>query len=127
MILKWTYINSVLLIGIISLNSCDKIGARKISGTYECKVDYFYWDATGTQIDSTYLKDVIVDHKKENIIMGSYEIPFDSIADEDRYIVNGNPHSLFIIQFVNDSLYMETRSGGLGGGTIINYSGKKKN
>lgn len=79
-----------------------------------------------TSNDTTYTDEVVVKHKKKNIIFLNNTIPIDSLWDGHVYYVGNGGSNYFKLQFINDSVYCYSYSGGLGGGCGIQYIGKKK-
>ena len=114
-----------LLIAILSTTmSCDKHHAKKLAGTYACKVDYHYWDMTPTHFDSTYFEDVEVEQDGKNVIVLGTTIHIDSLWKGKEYY-EGYVHNFIIVRFKNDSLYITKSGGGLGGNASWNYYGLK--
>jgi hypothetical protein len=105
--------------------SCDKQRAKRLSGNYNCTVDYTYWDITPQHIDSTYTETVEVKAEGDILDVLGYKIPVDSVTDEQVFITTGH-HFYLNVQFKNDSLYFKTTSSGLGGGATYVYRGKRE-
>jgi hypothetical protein len=120
------YTTSFLFVSIIVLflTSCDKFHAKKLAGTYSCRVDYHYWDMTPKIIDSTYQRDIEVKQKGKLLEIFSYSIPIDSLWKE-RQFSQGDVHSYLKVLFKNDSVYITSSGGGLGGNSSTTYSGRK--
>jgi hypothetical protein len=114
----------IFLSTMLFLFSCDKNHAKKLSGTYSCKVDYHYWDMTPTSIDSTYFEDIEIKQEDKNVIVLGYSIHIDSLWKEKEYM-EGYIHNFIKVQFKKDSLYITRSSGGLGGNASLIYEGKK--
>lgn len=107
------------------LFSCDKHRAKKLSGTYSCKVDYHYWDMTPSTIDSTYHEDLEIKQNGKNVMVFGTSIPIDSLWKEKEYSV-GYVHNYMKVLFKNDSIYITRSSGGLGGNASWKYKGIKR-
>lgn len=105
--------------------SCDKHHAKKLSGTYSCKVAYHYWDMTPSTIDSTYQEDLEIKRNGKNVIVLGTSIPIDSLWKEKEYSI-GYVHGYMKVLFRNDSVYITRSSGGLGGNASWKYQGIKK-
>lgn len=116
----------LILLAFIGLfSSCDKYHAKKLSGTYSCKVDYHYWDMTPTNTDSTYHEDLEIKQNGKNVIVFGTSIPIDSLWKEKEYYI-GYVHNYMNVLFRNDSVYITRSSGGLGGNASWKYQGIKK-
>lgn len=107
-----------------STMSCDKHHAKKLAGTYACKVDYHYWDMMPTHFDTTYFEDVEVEQGGRNVIVFGISIDIDSLWKGKEYS-QGYIHSYMNVLFRNNSVYITTSSGGLGGNSSSKYAGVK--
>ena len=119
------YTTYILIIIVGLFYSCDKHHAKKLSGTYSCKVEYHYWDITPTTIDSTYFEDIEVKQEGKNVIVLGYSIHIDSLWKEKEHY-NGYIHDYIKVLFKNDRVYITRSSGGLGGNASWIYEGIKK-
>lgn len=115
----------ILLACFALLLSCDKHRAKKLSGTYSCRVDYHYWDMTPSTSDSTYQEDLEIKQDGKQVIVLGTSIPIDSLWKEKEYYI-GYVHNYMNVLFKNDSLYITRSSGGLGGNASWKYRGVKK-
>ncbi|WP_300661473.1 hypothetical protein [Fluviicola sp.] len=115
----------ILLTSIGLLSGCDKHRAKKLSGTYSCKVAYHYWDMTPSTSDSTYQEDLEIKQNGKNVIVLGTSIPIDSLWKEKEYY-EGNAHNYIEVLFKKDSIYITRSSGGLGGNASWKYRGSKK-
>lgn len=114
---------SILIIG--SLTSCDKHYAKKLSGTYDCKVDYHYSDISGTHVDSTYFEEVEVIRDIRSIIVFDHKIAVDELRGEQEYY-EGSYSQYMTVQFIDDELHIQRYSGGQGGNSSRTFIGTKK-
>lgn len=110
---------------LLFFTSCDKFHARKLSGTYTCQVHTSSYMMGSYNTDTAYIDNLIVKHKDKNVIVLNDTIPIDSLWDGSVYYVGSGPN-YFKIQFINDSIYYSSHSGGLGGGYSSSYAGKKQ-
>lgn len=121
---RFFYTFTFFTVFVLSLTSCDKFHAKKLTGTYSCEVDYHYWDMTPLIIDSTYHEDIESTRQGKNVIVLGTSIPIDSLWKEKEYY-EGNVHDYITVLFKDDSVYITRSSGGLGGGCTLKYSGRK--
>lgn len=110
---------------VLLFASCDKFHARKLSGTYTCQIHISSYLMGSYTTDTSYTDNLIVEHKGKNVIILNNTIPVDSLWGGHVYYV-GNGPNFFKLQFINDSVYYSSHSGGLGGGYSAYYAGKKK-
>jgi hypothetical protein len=115
----------MMIASIGLLLSCDKHHAKKLSGTYSCKVDYHYWDMTPSTIDSTYQEDLEIKQDGKNLIVLGTPIHIDSLWKEKEYQL-GDIHNYMRVLFRNDSIYITRSGGGLGATATWKYQGSKK-
>lgn len=109
---------------LISFASCDKYHAKKLAGVYFCEVKYSYWDMTPTNIDSTYNQEIEITQKGKELDVLGYKVHIDSLWNEKEYMVGG-VHNYLNTLFRDDSVYITSYSGGLGGGATWKYAGSK--
>lgn len=110
---------------ILLFTCCDKFHARKLSGTYTCQIHTSSYMMGSNSTYKSYTDDLIVKHKGKNVIVLNNTIPIDSLWGGHAYSV-GSGSNYFKIQFINDSIYYSSHSGGLGGSYSTSYAGKKK-
>lgn len=115
----------IIALVVLLLSNCDKQHARKLSGTYDCKVEYHYWDMTPTSIDSIYNESIKIEQDGKFVEVFGKSIHIDSLWEEKEY-KEGNGNNYFSIVFKNDSLIMKHSSGGLGGNATSIHKGVKK-
>ena len=118
------FLCALILAIVCTTVGCDKQHARKLAGTYACRVDYHYWDMMPTNIDSTYYEDVVVTQEGKNVIVLGTEIHIDSLWKEKEYY-EGYIHNYIKVLFKKDSLYITRSGGGLGGNASWQYAGLK--
>lgn len=109
---------------VLFLMSCDKFHAKKLAGTYSCRVDYNYWDMTPKIIDTTYQEEIEIKQKGKLLEIFNHSIPIDSLWKEKQFY-QGDVHSYMKVLFKNDSVYITTSGGGLGGNSSAIYTGRK--
>ncbi len=115
----------LLIICIILFNisfSCKKHRAKKLSGTYECEVNYVYYDGAPTHIDSSYYETVEVKQDKRHIEVLGLKIHIDSIWDGQVYRRNGGGRNYKTISISDNKIDYYSEGGGQGGGYRITYN-----
>jgi hypothetical protein len=115
---------SILLATSILFISCDKHRAKKLSGTYYCKVDYNFNDYSETNYDSTYYKELEVLQDGKFIKIKNMSFHIDSLWKE-KEIYKDNHSKKVHLQFKNDSIYYTIIAGGLGAAYTYSYTGIK--
>lgn len=125
--MKARIFSTTILLAIIMLTviSCDKYHAKKLAGTYACKVRYVQWTMNQPSIDSTYYEDITIKQDGKNVIIQGTPIHIDSLWGEKKYY-QGYIHDYMEVQFKKDSVYITKSGGGLGGNVAWSYSGLKK-
>ncbi len=118
----------LVLVSFVSvlLFSCDKYHAKRLSGTYQCTVQYHAFTITPTEVDSTYTESIQVERDGKELKVIGYTVPIDSIWETGGYLI-GSYNNYFEIRFKGDSLYCYRFSGGLGGNVTYDYKGLKQN
>lgn len=120
-----THISFIISLFILLLLSCDKHHAKKLSGTYSCRIEYHYWDMTPLNIDSIYYEDIKIGQDGKFIVVLGTSIHIDSLWKEKEYY-DGYIHNYLKVLFKNDSVYITRSNGGLGGNASWTYEGEKK-
>ena len=118
-------ISFILTAFILLLASCDKHHAKKLSGTYSCRVQYNYWDMTPLHIDSVYYEDIEIEQDGKLVKVAGTSIHIDSLWEEKEY-EQWNIYGYLKVLFRNDSVYILISNGGLGGSSTLRYEGMKK-
>lgn len=116
-----------LILLSIFLASCvsDKL-EHPFAGTYDCEVTHHYWDINGSSSYSTEQKDLFVSLKNDSIEILGYKIAQDELQYGQSYFF-GFSYNHTTIRFEQDSVFISSFSGGLGGGTSTSYKGRKFN
>ena len=119
--------STTILLSIIMLTaiSCDKYHAKKLAGTYACKVRYIRTTYYEPSIDSTYYEDITIKQDGKNVIILGTPIHIDSLWKGKKYY-QGYIHDYMEVQFKKDSVFITKSGGGLGGNVAWVYSGLKK-
>jgi len=115
----------ILMIFIMGISSCDKHHAKKLSGTYACKINYHYWDITPTTIDCTYHANLEIKQDGKKLKILDYSIPIDSLWKGKEYY-EGYVHNFITVKFSDENVYITRSGGGLGGNASWDYVGTKK-
>ena len=106
-------------------SGCDKQHAKKLEGNYNCIVQYHYWDMQRTNIDSTYFETLCVTRSGKFISVLNHEIHIDSLWGGQEYY-EGYIHNYIKVRFKNETIFVESYSGGLGGGATWTFEGNKE-
>ena len=114
-----------LIIGL-SLFSCDKYKAKRLSGIYSCTVNFHYFDMTGTTIDTTYTEDLEVKQDNDSIVIFNNKVHVDELRNGATFEKYNGATSSYKVKIYKDELYYFSTNGGLGGSSSIEYIGKKK-
>lgn len=114
-----------LIIGL-TLFSCDKHKAKRLSGIYSCTVNYYYFDMTGTTIDTTYTEDLEVKQDNDSIVIFNIKVHVDELRNGSTFQKNTGASSYYKVKIDKGELYYFSTNGGLGGSSSIEYIGKKK-
>ena len=119
------------VLAMLSVISCRKIKAHKYKGEYQCEINYKYFDAAPSYIDSTYSNSLFIDIEKKDIrVMATVEpnidvlIPIDSLKKNEEYKYQLN-HYFYQIKFIEDSVYFSIGDGTLGYSFSHTFQGKK--
>ncbi len=113
----------MVLCCMLMLQGCDKHHAKKLSGTYRCRVDYHHWSMNGPYIDSTYYEDIIIERHEKNLIILGKSIHINELWKEEYE--SGTYSQYFNVRFTNDSVYILKGGGGQGGSGSLSYAGRK--
>lgn len=119
---------AILLFGIFQLilfNGCDKQHAKELAGNYNCIVQYNYWDMIPTSIDSTYSETLEVTRSGKFLTVLNHEVHIDSLWNGQEYY-EGYIHNYIKIRFQNETIFVTSHFGGLGGGATWKYEGNKE-
>jgi hypothetical protein len=119
-------IYSMLLVSVLSLmllSACSKKGSNKNSEKYRCTVHHYSWTG-GFHYDTLYVDTIEVKREGDFITLLDNSFLIDSIWKGTKF-KEGNVHDHREIQFIHDSIYFSTYSGGLGGGGGTSYAGIK--
>ena len=119
---KIIFILTLMLTGL----ACDKQHAKKMEGVYSCHVEYHYWDMTPKNIDSTYFADLEVTRDGKNMIILGNRIHVDSLWKGKAYYLYSGGHNYLKVLMSEESIYVASSSGGLGGNATSIYTGFKK-
>jgi hypothetical protein len=126
-------IPTIAFVSILLLTlSCQKHRAKKLAGTYACKVDYHVEHAetepNGYYIfDTTYFEDVVIVQDGKDLKFLNYSVHIDQVKDgKTASFAPSGSISSSAISFKNDEVYIYTKSGGQGGWGSYTYNGKKK-
>jgi hypothetical protein len=122
---RFPFIFLVAIVTITSLISCDKYHAKKLAGTYSCRVDYHYWDMTPTTFNTSYFEDIEIEQDGKDVFVLGYRIHIDNLWKEKVYKV-GNIHNYLQVQFKDRHISITRSSGGLGGNGTYTYYGERK-
>ncbi|MEY3411356.1 MAG: hypothetical protein RIQ70_42, partial [Bacteroidota bacterium] len=120
-------IYSMLLVSVLSLmllSACSKKGSNKNSEKYRCTVHNNSWMMGTVSHDTTYIDTIEVKREGDFITLLDNSFLIDSIWKGTKF-KEGNVHDHREIQFIHDSIYFSTYSGGLGGGGGTSYAGIK--
>lgn len=123
--MKTPFLLLLFIAFVISLSGCDKYHAKKLAGTYACRVEYHYWDMTPTTFDTSYYEDLQITQEGKDVFVLGYRIHVENLWKEKQFKV-GNIHNYLLVQFKDKHVYITRSSGGLGGNGTRTYSGKKK-
>lgn len=116
----------LLLLSVLTLTiSCKKNRELKLSGIYECSVEYRYWDMTPKILDTNYVQDLEIKQEGSILFILGEAVPEDSVKN-GREFTKGYGQNYFAVSFKNRQVHIQRRSGGLGGGVTWIYIGNKR-
>jgi hypothetical protein len=116
----------LLLVSVLSLmllSACSKKGSKKNSEKYRCTA-HLKSSGPGFYYDTLYIDTIEVKREGDYITLLGDSFLIDSIWKGTKF-KEGNVHDHREIQFIHDSIYFSTYSGGLGGGGGTSYAGIK--
>jgi hypothetical protein len=119
--LQYVLLSLVLMVVV----SCDKYRAKKISGTYDCIVQYNHWNLMYGEVDSTFSKQIEITRDKKKVVVLGVPILADSLW-EGQTCTRGNPSDYMIVRFLSDRIYITKTAGGQGGKSTWVYEGVKR-
>jgi hypothetical protein len=123
---RYRFLQYVLLsMVLVVVVSCEKYRAKKLSGTYDCTVQYHYWDMLNGESDSTFSKQIEITRDKKKVVVLGVPILADSLW-EGQECSRGLPSNYFAVRFLKDSVFITQSAGGQGGNSTLVYAGKKK-
>jgi hypothetical protein len=111
------------LLTLILLSACEKKYSKNRSVKYRCTVHHYSWTG-GINYDTVYVDTIEVKREGDFITVLGNSFFVDSVWKGNKF-KEGDVHSHREIQFINDSIYYSTYSGGLGGGGGADYIGIK--
>jgi hypothetical protein len=117
---------NIILFAVLALkllSACEKKQPKKLTEKYYCSVHHYSWTG-GLQYDTTYNDTIEVKREGDYITLLGNQFLVDSVWRGNHY-KEGYVHDHREIQFINDSIYFSTYSGGLGGGDGTDYTGIK--
>ena len=113
----------VSFIALIMLSACSKKLSKKNTEKYRCTVHHYSWTG-GINYDTVYVDTIEVKREGDFITVLGNSFFVDSVWKGNKF-KEGDVHNHREIQFINDSIYYSTYSGGLGGGGGKDYIGIK--
>ena len=124
--LKNCFKSSLLFLALCTLfSSCDKHHAKKLSGTYSCKVHGKYYLMNQYSTDTTYSAELTITQDKKFLLILDKKIHIDSLWRENKY-EEGSFQKYFQTQFKNDSLYVSYGSSSQSSNFSSDYACSKK-
>lgn len=123
----------IALVSLLLLTvSCQKYRAKKLAGTYACKVVY-HLQHPGSEpnsyyiLDTTYFEDVVVVQDGKDLKFLGYSVHVDEVKDgKTASFANTGGISSSGISFKNGEISIYNSSWQNSGSWSINYNGKKK-
>ena len=120
-----TKLTAFIFFSVALMISCDKQRARKLSGTYHCRVEQESFDMVSLESDTIFFQDLIVEQQGKEVKVLGTTIHIDSLWKEKEYYESGFNSSIRVL-FREDSVFIEKYNGGQGGYTYWYYKGLKK-
>jgi len=118
------FLSVILVFLMASTTGCDKIHAKKLAKKYQCTVHQYSYMMGTNSWDTVYNQTIEVTRDGSILNVLGYTFHIDSLWKGKEYS-EGDVHNNRKIQFINDSIYFSTYSGGLGGGGGSSYAGFK--
>ena len=121
------YVLSIPSILILLLSSCTKEQVEHpFAGDYACNVTHSYTDMTGANSSSIDQETIDVILSQDSIEVFGVKLHEDDVEYGQPFFY-GSSYNYMSFHFENDSIYMSSFSGGLGGGSTTTYAGRKIN
>ncbi|MBP6335479.1 MAG: hypothetical protein KA444_08405 [Bacteroidia bacterium] len=128
----------VTLLTILVSTSCKKENAEDVNedyrtayaGNYSCQKLCTFWSISQPQTDTSFNGSSSISIRIDPSTPNRIIVDSDTIAIDSSGSFNGHydppAYNNYSIQITGDSIYLNTFSGGLGGGTTCNSKGKRR-
>ncbi len=94
------------------------------AGTYDCTVHHHYSDLTGVSSDTTEQKNLTLPFVDDSVQIFGARLHEDDIVFGETYFFGYSYHHMNV-RFEQDSIFIYTFNGGLGGGNSVRFKGRK--